>query len=59
MFAEDSKRAADPSDETEATEEVTHRALKYTERDHCMNLATDGVEGLWAATVFYVNDGSY
>jgi uncharacterized protein YhbP (UPF0306 family) len=36
--------------------EVANRALQYLERHHCMSIATDGPCGLWAATVFYVND---
>ena len=32
-------------------------ALDYLESHHVMTLATSGVEGPWAAAVFYVNDG--
>jgi len=31
-------------------------ALQYLETHHTMTLATDGPEGLWAASLFYVND---
>ena len=37
--------------------EVATRALDYLQMHHCMSIATDGPEGLWAATVFYVNEG--
>ena len=33
------------------------RALSYLNSHHVMTLATNGPEGLWAAAVFYVNDG--
>jgi uncharacterized protein YhbP (UPF0306 family) len=45
--------AADPLPEDS---EVMRRALEYLERHHCMSVATDGPAGLWAATVFYVNE---
>ena len=32
-------------------------ALAYLESHHVMTLATSGEEGVWAAAVFYVNDG--
>ena len=32
-------------------------ALDYLNSHHVMTLATHGPEGLWAAAVFYVNDG--
>ena len=32
-------------------------ALGYLRAHHVMTLATSGVEGPWAAAVFYVNDG--
>jgi uncharacterized protein YhbP (UPF0306 family) len=40
-----------------APDEVVPRALAFLESHRCMTLATTGSEGLWAATVFYVNDG--
>lgn len=33
------------------------RALAYLDSHNVMTLATHGREGLWAASVFYVNDG--
>lgn len=30
-------------------------ARGFLARHHCLNLATDGPEGIWACTVFYVN----
>jgi uncharacterized protein YhbP (UPF0306 family) len=45
------------ADEARDAAEVATRALEYLKRHHCLSLATDGAEGLWAATVFYVNDG--
>jgi uncharacterized protein len=39
-----------------APEEVAARALQFLESHNCVSLATDGPDGLWAATVFYVND---
>lgn len=36
---------------------MVERARAYLTRHHCMSLATDGPEGLWAATVFYVSEG--
>ena len=33
------------------------KTLAYLENHNVMNLATSGPEGLWAAAVFYVNDG--
>jgi uncharacterized protein YhbP (UPF0306 family) len=38
-------------------DDVTIRALNYLDNRHCMSIATHGPEGLWAATVFYVNAG--
>src|SRR5262245_59037879 len=35
---------------------VRERALYYIAAHRCMSLATQGPEGLWVATVFYVND---
>lgn len=32
-------------------------ALNYLHKHHVLTLATHGPEGLWAAAVFYVNDG--
>ncbi len=32
-------------------------ALDYLNTHHVMSLATNGPEGLWAAAVFYANDG--
>jgi len=32
-------------------------ALAFLQTHHVITLATDGPEGLWAAAVFYVNDG--
>ena len=37
--------------------EARDRALAYLTGHHVMTLATNGPEGLWAAAVFYVNDG--
>jgi uncharacterized protein len=45
------------ADEAPDAAEVATRALEYLKRHHCISIATDGPEGLWAATVFYVNDG--
>lgn len=45
-----------PSDEVRP-EQVVARAIEFLDRHHCMSLATDGPQGLWAATVFYVNEG--
>lgn len=39
----------------EVRDDEAKRALAYLRRRHCMSLATHGPEGLWAATVFYVN----
>ncbi|MEE8526273.1 MAG: pyridoxamine 5'-phosphate oxidase family protein [Thermoanaerobaculia bacterium] len=36
---------------------VADKALAYLESHNVMTLATAGSEGLWAAAVFYVNDG--
>lgn len=33
------------------------RALDYLQAHNVMTLATGGAEGVWAAAVFYVNDG--
>jgi uncharacterized protein YhbP (UPF0306 family) len=38
-------------------EELRQRALSYLARHHTMSLATQGAEGPWASTVFYVNVG--
>lgn len=35
----------------------TEHALAYLHDHHVMTLATHGDEGVWAAAVFYVNDG--
>jgi uncharacterized protein YhbP (UPF0306 family) len=32
-------------------------ARAFLQKHHCLALATDGPAGLWASTVFYVNDG--
>lgn len=32
-------------------------AREFMARHHCISLATNGPQGLWAATVFYVNRG--
>jgi hypothetical protein len=37
--------------------EARGRALDYLAAHHVMTLATQGPEGLWAAAVFYANDG--
>ncbi|HEY8029353.1 MAG TPA: pyridoxamine 5'-phosphate oxidase family protein [Gaiellaceae bacterium] len=39
------------------TSELATRALAYLLSRQCMTLATHGPEGLWAASVFYVNLG--
>jgi len=36
---------------------VQRQALDYLQRHSVMSLATVGPEGVWAAAVFYVNDG--
>jgi len=36
---------------------IQHRALDYLQRHRILSLATFGPEGIWAAAVFYVNDG--
>lgn len=36
----------------------TQEPLTYLQRHHVMTLATHGAAGLWAAAVFYVNDGA-
>jgi uncharacterized protein len=36
---------------------VSQAALTYLQRHHVMSLATGGPHGLWAAAVFYANDG--
>ena len=36
---------------------VQCRALDYLQHHRVLNLATFGPEGIWAAAVFYVNDG--
>ncbi len=36
---------------------VQAKALAYLASHHVMSLATTGREGVWAAAVFYVNDG--
>lgn len=33
------------------------RALAHLQRHHVMTLATSGEQGVWAAALFYVNDG--
>lgn len=40
---------------TGVSENETRQALAFLGARHCMSLATHGPEGLWAATVFYVN----
>jgi uncharacterized protein YhbP (UPF0306 family) len=45
----------EPKDAPDSAEVAT-RALEYIKRHHCMSVATDGPEGLWAATVFYVSE---
>ncbi|MCP4423432.1 MAG: pyridoxamine 5'-phosphate oxidase [Chloroflexi bacterium] len=37
--------------------EVEQRTLAYLRSHQVITLATDGPEGLWAAAVFYVNEG--
>jgi len=37
---------------------LRHRVLAYIHDHNCVSLATDGPEGLWAATVMYVPDGT-
>lgn len=39
------------------TAELKNEALSYLESHHVMTLSTTGVEGPWAAALFYVNDG--
>ena len=39
------------------TASLPDRALAYLRDHNVMTLATDGPQGLWAAAVFYVNDG--
>jgi uncharacterized protein YhbP (UPF0306 family) len=39
------------------SDELIERAHAFMRRHYCLALATDGPEGLWAATVFYVNRG--
>jgi hypothetical protein len=36
---------------------MQRHALDYLQRHRVLNLATSGPEGIWAAAVFYVNDG--
>jgi uncharacterized protein len=36
---------------------VRDKALAYLRNHNVMTLATNGAQGLWAAAVFYVNDG--
>ncbi|GAB4436023.1 MAG: hypothetical protein Kow0031_17770 [Anaerolineae bacterium] len=36
---------------------VVEKALDYLKQHNVMTLATNGAEGVWAAAVFYVNDG--
>lgn len=38
-------------------DEAAARALDYLVGHHVMTLATNGLEGLWAAAVFYAGDG--
>ena len=46
-----------PLDQTlPGREALVRRTLEYLAEHKCMSLATDGPEGLWAATVFYVNE---
>ena len=37
--------------------DVRQLALDYLQQHHVLTLATDGPGGIWAAAVFYVNDG--
>ena len=37
--------------------EAMQKALAYLEGHNVMTLATNGADGVWAAAVFYVNDG--
>jgi uncharacterized protein YhbP (UPF0306 family) len=37
--------------------DATARALAHLQRHHVMTLATHGGQGVWAAALFYVNDG--
>jgi uncharacterized protein YhbP (UPF0306 family) len=39
------------------TRDEAAAALHYLETHHVVTLATTGAEGVWAAAVFYVNDG--
>jgi len=39
------------------SEDATDRALAYLTGHNVMTLATQGPEGVWAAAVFYANDG--
>jgi uncharacterized protein YhbP (UPF0306 family) len=36
---------------------IREAAVEYLQNHHVLALATQGPEGLWAAAVFYVNDG--
>lgn len=37
--------------------DVRQRALAYLQQHHVMTLATVGADGVWAAAVFYANEG--
>lgn len=39
------------------SDSLTEKALTYLREHNVMTLATAGPEGVWAAAVFYVNDG--
>ena len=39
------------------TDSLREKTLAYLQSHNVMTLATSGPEGLWAAAVFYVNDG--
>ncbi len=38
-------------------DEIQQQALAYLAGHHVMTIATSGVDGAWAAAVFYVNNG--
>lgn len=38
-------------------DDAATRALAHLQRHHVMTLATTGAHGVWAAALFYVNDG--
>lgn len=47
-----------PSDPEDALPMTTrNKGLAYLRQHNVMSIATNGVEGLWSAAVFYVNDG--